>query len=196
MKTSRAHFISTVFNPLFLLLFMPLVLVYYSTGDVLSAMHWTAYSAFFLLLIVAVVVYGVQKGTFSDLDVSKREQRPLLFLLTIIIAMLYLAGLFVFQAPLVLFLTIFALMVGTFLASIMNVYLKASLHVAVITGLTITLTVLYKHWYTLLLLLIPLVAWSRITIKRHTFIETIAGAVLGSLLSLGMYAVIKFFFNS
>jgi membrane-associated phospholipid phosphatase len=194
MSATIARYISIILNPIFILLFLPLLLVYRATGSSTLAVEWTLYTAFFLFIFGAGLWYGVQKKIFTDLDVSKREQRPLLFTWTVIFTILYLAGLFLFHAPQILFLVVFAVIFGIFIASLLNRYLKVSLHVAGITSLAVALAITYRGWFYLLLLFVPLVAWARIRIKRHTPQETVAGAILGSLLSLGMYVIVRVFF--
>lgn len=187
---SIARFISFIFNPVLVILFVPFLLLYKSTGDIYSALGWTSYTAFFVLAMIMFIIYSVKKKVFTDMDVSKREQRPLLFFVSIICASVYLAGLFLLHAPQLLFVITFGIIVGIIVASIVNTQIKASIHVATISALIFTLAMGYDGIYRLLLLLIPLVAWSRITIKRHTLLETIAGGVLGILLSLLIYAFV------
>lgn len=194
MSTTIARYISIILNPIFILLFIPLLLVYRTTGNTHLTLFWTLYTAIFLFLFGAGLWYGVKRKVFTNLDVSRREQRPLLFTWTGVFSILYLAGLFLFHAPKVLFIVLFTIIVGIFITSILNMFLKVSLHVAGITALVIALAITYGGWYYALLLFVPLVAWARVKIRRHTLPETIAGAILGSLLSLGMYTVAKLFF--
>lgn len=87
-----AQVLSFLFNPVMLLVFVPLLLVYKTTGDVILAMAWTGYTMIFLLAMTFFLIYGVHKNIFTDLDVSKRTQRPLLFGVSLVLCILYLAG--------------------------------------------------------------------------------------------------------
>src|SRR5207344_115927 len=102
---------------------------------------------------------GVRKGIFSDYDVSKREQRPLLFLVSILMSIVYLFGLFLFDAPAILFIVTFGIIIGVLAASIVNIWVKVSIHVATVTALLSALAIIYGRYYYLLLLLIPLIAY-------------------------------------
>src|ERR1700761_5166705 len=97
-----AQVISFLFNPVLLLVFVPLLLVYKTTGDVVWAMVWTGYTMIFLLAMTFFIIYGVHKKIFTDMDVSKRTQRPLLFGVSLVMALLYLGGLLFLHGPMVL----------------------------------------------------------------------------------------------
>jgi membrane-associated phospholipid phosphatase len=67
---------------------------------------------------------------------------------------------------------------------------KISLHVSNIAGTATLVAVTYGVGASLLLLLIPLVAWARIKIGAHTLWQALAGALLGSGVSLAtLYAL-------
>jgi hypothetical protein len=187
MLTSLAQVISFLFNPVMMLVFLPLLLVYKTTGDVILAMVWTVYTMIFLIAISFFVIYGVHKKIFTDLDVSVRTQRPLLFTGGIIMTLVYLWGLTFLNAPKILLIVTVGFLFGVLLMALINTRLKVSFHVSTVSALLFTLAIVYQGYYYLALLLIPGVAWARLRIKRHTLPETFVGACFGILLSLGMY---------
>jgi len=195
MMTSLAQIISFLFNPVMLLVFVPLILVYHTTGDVVLALAWTGYTMIFLIAITFFVIYGVHKKIFTDLDVSKRTQRPLLFLVGLVMSFVYLWGLFFLNGPKILIFVTFGFIVGVLLLSLINTKLKISFHVTTVSALLFSMAIIYQGYYYLSLLLIPTVAWARLKIKRHTFPETISGATFGILISLGMFFVSNHFFK-
>jgi hypothetical protein len=79
-----------------------------------------------------------------------------------------------------------AMMIGGTLAfAVLSVWVKASLHVAVLTAVVVGLLVLYGEPYALGLPLIPVVAWARGVLKHHTLGELVLGAfVSGSIVIL------------
>jgi|ERR1700722_6488760 len=191
--SALAQVISFLFNPVLLLVFVPLLLVYRTTNNVILALAWTGYTMIFLLAMTFFIIYGVHKKIFTDMDVSKRTQRPLLFVFCFVVGLIYLWGLWFLNGPKILMAVIIGLMSSILLISIINTRLKISIHVATVSALLFTLAVIYQGYYYLTLLLIPTVAWARLKINRHTLPETIAGACFGILLSLGMYLSIKHF---
>ncbi len=198
MKISLAQTISFILNPLVVIVFVPFFFVYKSTHNFTSAVHWTLYTLIFLFGIALFVIFEVKKGTFTDLDVSHREQRPLLFLVGIIISSIYFVSLFFLDAPPVLFAIAFGIMLGIAVVSIINKRVKASIHVAAVTALILAVAVGFGGYYLFLLFLIPLVVWARLTTKRHSLTEAITGGILGGLLSLSVYygyLAVKIFFH-
>ncbi|MBA3724770.1 MAG: hypothetical protein H0W89_07895 [Candidatus Levybacteria bacterium] len=193
MKSSLARFISFIFNPIILLIFVPLFLLYKVDDDLTYALTWTAYTFFFLLAMTLFIKYMVSRGVFTNMDVSKREQRPLLFGMSMVLITFYLGGLFLLDGPRILIIITIGIMIGIILSSIINTRLKASMHVATISALIFALAIVYNGYYLLSLFLIPLVAWARLKIKRHTLPETVVGGLLGILLSLCIYGLVKTF---
>jgi len=191
MKVTVARIISYVLNPLTVLVFVPFFLVNRTTHDMDRAFFWTGYSFIFLLAIAAFLFYAVKKKIFTDLDVSKREQRPLLFKVCAVLILFYGAGLYLFNAPPIMPVVMAGIVIGMLLISIVNTQIKASLHVATISAFIFAIALVYRGYNILFLLLIPLVAWARVKTKRHTVPETIVGGALGILLSLGMYLFVK-----
>jgi hypothetical protein len=190
MLTSLAQVLSFLFNPVMMLVFLPLLLVYKTTGDVVLAMTWTVYTMIFLVAISFFVIYGVHKKIFTDLDVSVRSQRPLLFIVGIIMTLIYLWGLSFLNGPKILMIVTVGFLVGVLIMAIINTRLKISFHVSTVSALLFTMAIVYQGYYYLTLLLIPAVAWARLRIKRHTLPETIVGACFGILLSLGIYLLV------
>ncbi len=193
MKT-LARIISFVTNPVFVLFPVPYLLVNRFGYGHAYAIKWTLFTFVFLVMAGFFVLYEVKMHVFSDMDVSKREQRPLLFGVVSVIAVVYLISLFVLKAPPVLFITIWGVMIGTLFATVINMRIKASLHVGTITAVLITLVKLYSLPYSVFLL-IPLVAWARITVKRHTGKEVISGFLFGIALTLFMYILLKYMYG-
>ncbi len=193
MKT-LARIISFVSNPVFILFPVPYLLVYRFGYGHAYAMKWSLFNLLYLGIAGIFVLYEVKMKVFSDMDVSKREQRPLLFGVLSIIAIIYFFSLFLLKAPPILFITIWGVMVGTLAATVINMRIKASLHVGTITAVLITIVKLYALPYYLFLL-IPLVAWSRIRIKRHTEVEVIAGFLFGIALTFFMYILLKYIYG-
>lgn len=193
MKLALARFISFVLNPLFIIVVVPFFLLYKTTGDMLLAFNWTMYTILFLLIMGVFILYKVRQGTFTDYDVSKREQRPLLFLVSGVLAVIYLIGLILLKAPSILYAVTFGVIIAVVLASIINNWIKVSMHVSTITALLVSLALVYGGFYYVLLFGIPLMGYIRVRAKRHTVPETVAGAMFGMSLSIVMYLVITSF---
>lgn len=145
---------------------------------------WRFASLYVVLALVLPLLYLVwllRRGQVSDLDVIVRGERwrPLLgavsgmALSTVIFAW---AG-----APAEMCAVSVALWLFTFLAFFITLRWKISMHsgAAAAVATLVWLTTSTAAWP--LTLGIPVMAWARIRLRRHTPAQTIAGALLGSL---------------
>lgn len=187
MKKFTAKIISTVLNPLTLLLPLPFLLVYRATGNFDYSVYWFLVSLIFFVLFSIFILVGVKLKYFSDLDISKRQQRPMLYISAILLSVIYLSLLFVTKAPLILAIGVVGLLLGLSVSDLVNMKTKASIHVGTITGFATVVVLLYGVQFIFLYLLVPLVAWSRIETKNHTLSQTIIGAVLSFSLTIFVY---------
>lgn len=187
-----ARLISFIFNPYFLLFPMPFLLVLRETNDPYYALIWALVSTAFIGIVGGIVFLLTLRGIFTDLDISKREQRPLFFLLLSLASACYLITLYLFQGPIILFLALCGIFFSLIVFSLINTKIKASMHVASIAALIFVLSILYNGVHYLILLLIPLIAWSRITIKRHTTSEAIVGGITGICIAVFLFIVFKY----
>lgn len=188
-----AKAISFFLGPVFVLLPVPYILVGTFSQDYVYALKWTVFSYGFILAVAIFIFLGVLLRVFSNFDVSKREQRPLLFSFSAFAMFCYLLSLIIFNGPKILFIALFAIVLGLIIIVIVNRWIKASIHVATLTSVVLFIGIIYKGYYFLLLFLIPLLAWSRIKTKEHTLMETVIGGVLGAILTLIVYTVSKQF---
>lgn len=151
-----------------------------------------------LLLSLAIVDVAVpilvflrllKKGTISDIDVSVRSERHLLFGFLLVVAtastaLSYFLGnnlFFVLNlSGLILVLTIF---LTTF-------YFKISGHMMLNASSIFALNFLFDFTFVWLFLLLPLVGIARIYLKKHTLAEVLTGGVVGI---LEPYFVLKLF---
>ncbi|HEX8931993.1 MAG TPA: hypothetical protein VF810_02455 [Patescibacteria group bacterium] len=195
MKLSLAKVISIILNPMAVALFAPFLVIYRSTLDVNAAIYWSLYTLIFVFVMTVIVATGVRKKIFTDLDVSRREQRPIIFLIGILFTAVYILSLFFLHAPFILYVLAVGVILGVSIVGLINRRVKASVHVAAVTALILPVAFSFGHYYLLLLLLIPLIAWARLKTKRHTLTEILVGGAVGGLLSMSIYLTVKFFLN-
>lgn len=187
-----AKLISVISNPVLLSIPASYILVFKSKEDFFYALAWTFVSILFAVLLGAFVFWGVKKGVFSDFDISKRQERTPIFIFTGLLSILYLLIVFLFNGPGVLLVALGALLLGVIIADIVNRKIKASIHLAVFSSFAVVLGMLYGGIFWALLLFIPLVAWSRVRLKRHRFLETVAGTLIALSLVMITYLVVKY----
>ena len=134
MQKKIAEIISLILNPLVLLMPVPFFLVFEKTDNLIRSLAWTGISTFFICLYLILIIVGIKFRIFSDLDVSKREQRPVLFLVGLFLAISYLVFLFLFHAPGILQIGTLALILGLFVIGVVNMFTKVSGHLAVLSA--------------------------------------------------------------
>jgi hypothetical protein len=192
MSKKIAEIISLVLNPLVLLMPIPFFLVFEKTDNLARSLAWTGISTFFIFLYFLLIVVGIKFKIFSDLDISKREQRPILFLVGLFLAISYLVVLFLFHAPGILQIGTFALILGLFVIGAVNMFTKVSGHLAVLSAF-LTFAVLVEGWIFLGgFVLLPVLAWARIKTKNHTLSQTVLGSVIGILTTVIIYVIVKY----
>ena len=192
MKKLIAKIISFVLNPLLLFVPVPYILVLRNTHSLGKAFFWEIFSLVFMLALFAFILFGIIKGFFSDFDISKRKQRPLLFSFSIFLAAAYIVLLYFLHAPPILFIAVFTIILGITAIEIVNRFTKASIHVGTVAAFATSLSLVYGGLFYLTFLLIPLVAWARIITHNHTKKQTIIGAAIGILITVSVYVIFKY----
>ncbi|OGH19279.1 MAG: hypothetical protein A2868_04055 [Candidatus Levybacteria bacterium RIFCSPHIGHO2_01_FULL_40_15b] len=187
-----ARIISFISNPVLLSIPFSYALVFKSREDFLYALAWTFVSILFASLVGVFVVLAVRKGVFSDFDISKRQERTPIFIFTGLLSILYFLIVFLLNGPKVLLIALGALLFGVIIADIINRKIKASIHLAVFSSFSVIMGILYGGIFWALLLIAPLVAWSRVKLKKHEPLETIVGGLVGIIIVLMLYVVVKY----
>lgn len=188
-----ARIISYISNPLIIMLPTPFLLVDKVSNNDIYALKWTIFSYVFIGMVVLFVAIEVLFGIFSNFDISKKEQRPLFFSFVGLITFFYLLALLLLNGPKILFVAVFATMAGLLAMTIVNKWIKASVHVAAISAFIFSIGIIYGGLYLFGLLIVPLIAWSRVKTKKHTAIEAAVGGVVGILVTMIVYLVSRQF---
>jgi hypothetical protein len=138
------------------------------------------------LLFGGYVLIQVRRGVWTDVDVSRREHRPHMYLVTLgigaaAVTALWLSG---YPAPV---LRGMGSAVGLLAAAaIINRWIKVSLHAAFgvyAVGVVVSAAGPPLLWLSV----IPLVVgWSRVAMGRHTAQEVLLGLVCGSIASIAL----------
>jgi membrane-associated phospholipid phosphatase len=124
------------------------------------------------------VAWLVKRGDITDIDVRLRKQRAQPLLVTITCTGFAWLVLALGVAPRVMTVMAGALWFQVVAIFIITLRWKISVHAATAAGAT---TMAWALLGTPLpfLVTVPLVAWSRVRLRRHTLLQTVAGALLG-----------------
>jgi membrane-associated phospholipid phosphatase len=133
------------------------------------------------------VLYFYRKNVV-DLDISKKEMRTPFF--AVAAAFYSIAALiFFFTNTTIMFLLALSYAFVTIILLLVNRFWKVSVHSAVVTGPVFALIFVFGFMVLPLSLMIVLVSWSRIKLKKHTFTQTFVGALIPIAVGLVLYPV-------
>lgn len=189
--TWLAKFVSDVINPVFSGIFAVVLAVLHLTEQPGLALIWLT-----LMLVVAAVpplgyvIYLVKTGYLADIHMPDRDKRikpiSIIFLwLSVTVVFLY-----ILDAPNLIILMLEAAVVQIVLLWLITLLWKVSFHSATIASAA-TLAVLFRSDTALIVtVLVPVVAWARVYLNRHTVMQVIVGALAGIVVAGVAFAVI------
>src|SRR5690606_1999841 len=134
-------------------------------------------------------IRGVRNGTYTNLDVSDQVQRQKWFVATTFLLLLVTIIVWVTRQEWTLRLALACALALLVIAHLVNVRIKASMHLAFHAFLGfIILSFNWMAGVCVLLFALPL-AWSRIYLGRHIWQEVMVGMMLGTLLGVAFWVL-------
>ena len=193
MQKTAAQIVSYLLSPFCLAVFGGAFFSYKATESIPETIFWTGIVILFTSIIAGYIIFGVKKGFFSDLDISKQKERFIFypFLLTVLVA--FTVTVLILDGPPILVAAGLFLIPTVLLFELINKRIKGSIHTASVSAAAVGFAFYYQEDFLILLLLIPLMIWSRVTTKKHSLNETLVGCVYGAVFAIiGVY-VVQFF---
>ena len=176
-----AKLTSDILNPFLVTFAVTVLIAFESTASTAEAVRWALISiALSVLPIFIVVVYLVRQKKLDGIFVNPRHQRHRIYLLAFALAIIDCIVLFYLKAPQLLKVTFVAGLAAVFIFMVINRFWKISLHTGFIAASAAVLTIVYGVAGAWTVVLLPLVAWSRIATKLHSFSQVAAGALLAA----------------
>jgi len=144
------------------------------------AWQWTFfYITLTILVPCAYILWLVQMGRVADFHLPNREQRIRPLLLSLGAAMITWLVFYQAAAPRLLQMLASVNGVQTALFLVITLRWKISLHCTAVTILCELALVLFGVSAVPFTMSIPVIAWSRVHLQRHTVGQTVAGVLLG-----------------
>ncbi len=145
-----------------------------------SVWHWVAiYVVCAIGIPLGYMGYLLRRGHISDMDVTRREQRarPLIVTLggLLVAWLLFVLG----GAPLAFRILAGASLVQGALVFLITLQWKISMHTSTAAGMTVLILSIAGLAAAPVAITVPLIAWSRVKLRRHTLMQTLAGTGLG-----------------
>jgi hypothetical protein len=148
-----------------------------------------------IVILVAVVpvavlmVRQVRRGSWKNADASHREERPLLFAICILGVVSLLACLWLTQPQSFVIRGAVGSLGMLVISAIATRWLKVSLHMAFAALGATTLVLLGSAIGWILLAGLPVLAWSRLALSRHSLTEVMTGALIGFSAAVMIYTL-------
>lgn len=180
-----ARVVSTVLTPVSVSLPFVFLVAFYHARDQLAALIYALIALFFLSIGPLIyVVIGVRRGRLSDFELSRRSERAGPFLFGIISTSVGLLVLALLHAPRDLQTALLLTAITAVILMVTTLWWKISLHASTMAGAATVLTALYGIALLPSFLLLVLVSWSRVVLRRHTVAQVVVGSLLSIFLSL------------
>ena len=185
-KASKfARAISNIINPVVSGLFVAGSTAYETIADPALALKWFVIMMFLTVIPpLSYIIYLVRIGYLVDIFMPDRRRRikPIGVIVAWIIISDILLLLFGAPLPIILILIVTMALIGSLLA--ITFLWKISFHTAILTT-AVTVTALQGAWHVWpTVLLIPLVGWSRVQLRRHTTGQVIVGTIAGCIVAI------------
>ncbi len=177
-RDNTARLISTIFSPP--LLALASIIIAAQAVEDGPVLYWTVLAIVLFILIPTLYVLSlVRRGHVTDFHMKIREQRAWPLIIILLIASLVFSALYFGGAPRLLLIISSVAIIQLMLIVLITFRWKISGHCTAAAGLAVFVVALFGQSLLPILLLVPIIAWSRIRLDRHTFAQSIAGIFLG-----------------
>ncbi len=173
-----ARVISDVLSPAALAV-PGLLLGVWATGDPGMLRYAMLYFAIAVPLPMLYVIWLVKTGRVTDIHLPNRHERIGPFAAASVGALAGVVVLVGFGAPAAFVAPIIAALVQTLILFAITLAWQISIHTSTSAGLATFAALGIGGGAVLFSVLVPIVMWARLYLKRHTLAQTIAGAALG-----------------
>ena len=186
MADRLARWISILFDSSFLSLPIFLALGYASSGR--PGLFWAILTLFIVTGIpLLYLLIGQKRGWVSDMELSRREERPRFILVSLSSDVLALAVLWMTGGPHLLRLIIMTYFCLAIVMFTVSSFWKISMHMAGVGGFSTALVMVFGAPMLWAFLSLPLVAWARLHRRKHTPAQLVAGALAGALITMFVF---------
>lgn len=182
LKEKLSRIVSEIFNGFLIMIITPtLAFIVYD----LTLLYKILFPLLYILVTLIPYVIFKKLGKISDYEFTKREERPpyftavtggyfVIFLLTLLL-----------KDPSIIKIAL-AMFTTSCVLTIVNLYWKMSGHMAYSTLFSFTLLFLFPNitYLPFIFLFTPLIAISRVVLKRHSVLQVIAGTIFSATISI------------
>jgi len=180
--------ISAVLSPYVAAAIFITVVVYSYAQDLNQFLPWMI--TFFLFAIIVpgfYILWQLETKNIQDIHMAKLSERKIPFLIAAVSSVVGAIVLYYLGAAKPVFVISVVYAINTVFIAIITQFWKISVHTGMYASIaTISLIVFGTNFWWLYLLLVPL-SWARVFRRRHTIWQTVAGATMVTILTLGTF---------
>lgn len=182
-KKRIANLTSDILNPILLGLVLIVLFSFAVASGTLEAIKWSLILiAVSILPIYLILFYMVRKGKIDNIFTVVRKQRTMIYMVGGICGVVACLVLILLEAPPELVAAAVAGLSAAVIYLCVNLWWKISLHTAFVSASVVLLVILYGWVAMVSIVLLPLMFWSRVELKRHSPAQVVAGAILAALI--------------
>ncbi|MDP2211146.1 MAG: hypothetical protein Q8J63_05360 [Candidatus Aquicultor sp.] len=188
-REKAANKISDIFNPYYSSApFFCLVAASAAPDAVTFLLNAAILTAFFSFLPLWDIRRRIRKGLVQDAHINSREDRLKPFLFSLTCAVTGLAALYVAGAPDVVLAVAWTVVALGATITVVTTVWKISLHAAGITSIAAMLYFIFGAVVAPVALLVPVVGWARLTLRKHTPAQLAAGIIVAIVITAGVFS--------
>jgi hypothetical protein len=182
MNKQLASIVSIIGHPLLTIPIFAIVVLFnyenFYNAVVISALIITC-----VFIPITVKMYsGSKKGTYTNFDVSDKNERQSWYIIVLGLLLILSLILFLTNQPQAIRWNILFFFLLLLISKLLNYYIKSSLHVSLNVFLAFLIIPFNLTFGIIFLVFVLCISWSRIVLKRHTLREVIYGGIVGSLI--------------
>ena len=175
-----AQWISIIFHP-FVMVGVMVGAAAAARQGAQGAVRAVAVTALFTIVPLAVLMWRqVRRGQWQNVDASNRAERPILYLTLGCALVALLAYLMLLRTQSFMVRGVLVTLGMMAMCAIATWWIKVSLHMAFATLAATGLALMRSPAGYALLLALPILMWSRLTLERHSPVEVALGTIIGA----------------
>lgn len=175
-----ARWVSIIFHPFV----MVAVMVGMAAGarqGAGGAVRAVALTALFTIVPMAILMWRqVRRGQWQNADASNRAERPILYIVGGVTLATLLAYVMLVRSQSFMLRGVVATLGMIVVSAAATRWIKVSLHMAFATLAATTLALMRSPAGYALVLVLPVLMWSRLTLGRHSAPEVALGTIIGA----------------
>jgi membrane-associated phospholipid phosphatase len=179
MKTKIAFYISVIGHPLLTIPIFTIIALFTYEKFQNALLHAALILVCFFLPVTLTMYLKSKNNSYTNFDVSDQTQRQSWYVFAFLLLLIVTIALFVTGQPQRLNLSVLFSLILLVISQIMNYFIKSSLHVSLNIFLSFLIMPMNLIIGLLFIVFTIFIAWSRLTLERHTAKEIITGFIIG-----------------